>query len=455
MRFLPRLVFAAALPLNCALAFAQQDTWDQGYEVAKPPAVLAERDRADAINRLLRDRLDNLLPRLMRETGLDMWVVINREYAEDPVYLTLVPEPVFAARRTTILVFFDRGEEKGIERLTVSRYALGDFYDGSWEGGSLDEQWERLAAIVKERDPKRIGINKSEHWAFGDGLSKGLSDRLERALGPQLQDRLVSAQELCIRWLETRTDAELEIYPQLVQLARGVIAEAFSNDVITPGVTTTADVRWWMRQRFTDLGLPVWFQPYCNVQRRGHVYEADDPFYGIHETIIQRGDILHTDVGIHYLRLCTDTQEMGYVLRADEKDVPAGLKQAMAVGNRFQDHLTSSYVVGRTGNEILAATIAKCESESILVSVYTHPLGFFGHAAGPTIGMWDNQGPTPVRGDWKLFPNTCYAIEGNVKVRVPEWDDQLVQIKLEQDAVFDGEKVIYIGGRQTRWHIVR
>ena len=220
-------------------------------------------------------------------------------------------------------------------------------------------------------------------------------------------------------------------------------------------MTTTADVRWWLRQRFTDLGLPVWFQPHCNVQRRGAAPNADAPIVGINDTVIQRGDVLHTDVGIRYLRLNTDTQEMGYVLRPDEADVPEGLKRAMAVGNRWQDHLTSSFVRGRRGNEILAATRAKSESEGIVCSVYTHPLGFHGHGAGPTIGMWDNQGPTPVRGDWTLRPNTCYAIEGNVKVRVPEWDDQQVQIKLEQDAWFDGEKVVYIGGRQTRWHVVR
>ena len=417
------------------------------------PAILSMRDQAETVNRLLRERLDTLLPSLMRETGIDMWLVINREYAEDPVYLTLVPEPVFAARRTTILVFFDRGEGEGVERLTVSRYDLGDFYQSAWSGGTLDEQWEQLAKIIRERGPERIGVNTSKHWAVGDGLSSGLRKRLEQALG-DMKERLVPAEALCIRWLETRTETELEIYPQLVQLARSVIAEAFSNKVITPGVTTTEDVRWWMCQRFRDLGLPVWFQPYCNVQRRDPEAE-DGPFYGEHHTVIQRGDILHTDVGIVYLRLCTDTQEMGYVLRADERDVPQGLKDAMQKGNRFQDLLTNSFVAGRTGNEILANTLRECASADLRCSVYTHPLGFHGHAAGPTIGMWDNQGPTPVRGDWPLYKNTCYAIEGNIKVRLPEWDDQWVQIKLEQDAWFDGEKVTYIGGRQTRWHVVR
>ena len=436
-----------------AAPLALQDNWDQGYEVPTTPAILPERLRADVVNDLLADRLEHLLPRLMREAGLDMWIVINREYNEDPVYLTLVPEPVFAARRTTILVFHDRGEEEGVERLTVSRYGLGEFYATAWDGGSADEQWARLGELVRERDPRTIGVNTSEHWAFGDGLSAGLRARLEGSLG-DLSPRLVSAEGLCIRWLETRTEKELEVYPQAVQLARSVIAEAFSNEVITPGVSTTDDVRWWMRQRFTDLGLPVWFQPYCNIQRHRPVADPDAEFFG-DEGVIRRGDVLHTDVGIVYLRLATDTQEMAYVLRAGEEDVPAGLQRAMAVGNRWQDLLTTSFVSGRTGNEILAETRRRAEAEGIACSVYTHPLGNHGHAAGPTIGMWDNQGPTPVRGDWPLHANTCYAIEGNVKVRVPEWGDQWVQIKLEQDAVFDGESVTYLGGRQTRWHVVR
>ena len=432
-----------------------QDLWNQGYTVPGTPAVLPERARAEAVNRMLEDRLENLLPRLMRESGIDMWVVINREYAEDPVYLTLVPAPVFAARRTTMLVFHDRGVDEGVERLTVSRYGLGDLYETAWDGGSLDEQWARLAEVIAERDPRAIGVNTSEHWAVGDGLSSGLRARLEVALPETLRARMVPAEPLCIRWLETRTAMEMEVYPQLMLLARGAIRDAFSSDAITPGVTTTDDVAWFLRQRFTDLGLPVWFMPYCNVQREGLVPPDGSSSYGVEHQVIQRGDVLHTDVGIHYLRLCTDTQEMAYVLKIGEEDVPDALKEAMATGNRWQDLLTGSFTQGRTGNEILAETRRRADAEGITCSVYTHPLGFHGHAAGPTIGMWDNQGPTPIKGDWQLRAGTCYAIEGNVTVPCSAWGGQPVQIKLEQDAWFDGKSVRYIGGRQTEWHVIR
>ena len=421
---------------------------------AAPPAVLPERARPEAVNGMLRDRLDTLLPKLMRETGIDMWVIINREYVEDPVYLTIVPEPTFAARRTTMLVFFDRGAEKGVERLTVSRYPHAGFYEAAWQGGDLEAQWTRLGQIIRERNPKKIGINVSRNWPFADGLTHALHERLMSVLEPSLRERVVSAENLVVRWLETRTARELETYPHIVALARSVVKAAFSSNVITPGVTTTDDVAWYIRQRYADLGLPIWFMPYVNIQRPGLPCEAATPFCG-DDGVIQRGDVLHTDVGITYLRLNTDTQEMGYVLRLGEEDVPSGLKTALATGNRWQDLLTSGFVTGRTGNEILALARTASENEKISASIYTHPLGFFGHAAGPTIGMWDNQGPTPVLGDWKLSPNTAYAIEGNVKVAVPEWNGQLVQIKLEQSAIFDGKRVHYLAGRQTEWHVVR
>ncbi len=460
------LVFSLALSSLCAapaLARAPQ----AALQAASPPPaaqgrvipaanqrVLPERERVDVVNRILKDRLDTLLPKLMRETGIDLWVVINREYVEDPVYLTLVPEPVFHARRLSMLVFFDRGPEKGVERLTVSRYPMDGFYSAVWQGGSAESQWSRLAEVIAERKPKRIGINVSQDWSFGDGLTAGLRDSLQAALSPELRGRLTSADRLCVRWLETRTSLELDLYAHIVSIARGVVSEAFSSRVITPGSTTTSDVEWYIRQRFTDLGVDTWFMPSVNRQRAGQPCPDAQPFCGTNG-VIERGDVLHTDVGITYLRLNTDTQEMGYVLRIGETDAPDGLKRALAEGNRWQDLLTGEFVTGRTGDDIFARTDAAAKRAGIKHSTYTHPVGFFGHAAGPSVGMWDQQGPVPVTGAWTLFPNTAYAIEGNVRVAVPEWQGQAVQIKLEQTALFDGTRVLYAAGRQTAWHVVR
>ncbi|MDF3125914.1 M24 family metallopeptidase [Rheinheimera sp. 1928-s] len=449
------IITAAFLSLITVVPATWAAEFSQGRQLSSAAdfAVLAPRDRVNTENLILTERLDSLLPQLMAEAKLDMWLVINREYSEDPVYFTLVPQPTFAARRTTMLVFY-RKADGSVERLSVNRYPFGAPYTSAWSGGDLTEQWQALAQVITERKPQRIGINVSADWAVADGLTKAMHQLLLDVLPKDYASRLVSAEPLVVRWMEQRTAAELELYPHIVSLARAVIAEAFSAKVITPGVTTTDDVAWYIRQRYEALGLPVWFMPDVNSQRPGDECKADSPFCG-QSRVIHRGDVLHTDVGICYLKLCTDTQEMAYVLKADEQDAPAGLIKALATGNQWQDNLTQQFKTGRTGNEILAATIKETKKQGIISSTYTHPLGFVGHAPGPTIGMWDNQGPTSDGGEWPLYANTAYAIEGNIKQQVPEWNGQYVQIKLEQSAYFDGKQVIYLAGRQTKWHLVR
>jgi len=428
---------------------------DQGRVIpsADDYAVLSARERVPVENRMVIDRLERLLPRLMTETGIDMWLVLNREYAEDPVYFSLVPQPSFAARRTTMLVF-NRKADGTLERLAVNRYPLGAPYESAWSGGDLEAQWKALGELIVSRNPQRIGINVSREWPVADGLTHGLHQRLLAVLPADYTGRLVPAEKLVIRWMETRTPAEQQVYPQLLGIARGVISEAFSARVITPGVTTTDDVEWYIRQRYEQLGLRIWFMPHVNRQRMGQACGEQDDFCG-ESGVIERGDVLHTDVGFCYLKLCTDTQEMGYVLRVGEEDVPPGLKAALLTGNRWQDLLTGAFAVGRTGNEVLALTQAAAAREGINSRTYTHALGMVGHAPGPTIGMWDNQGPTPVQGDWPIHPDTVYAIEGNVRQPVAEWGGQWVQVKLEQSALFDGRRILYLAGRQTRWHVVR
>ena len=411
--------------------------------------------RPEIQNRLLEERLDSLLPTLMRETGVDMWLVIAREYNDDPVFLSLVPKPRFTARRTTMLVFFDRGDA-GVERLTVSRYPLGAMYEAAWEGGDLDAQWQRLVEVIAERDPQTIAVNTSDTWPVADGISHSLYSKLVASLSPKLQTRLQSSERLVVRWMETRTEGEIEVWQRAVAIARETIARAFSSEVITPGVTTVGDVSWFIRTRFEEEGLEPWFHPDVNRQWEGADFGENAPFLGdgSKDGIIRRGDVLHTDVGLCYLGLCTDTQEMGYVLKLGESEPPEGLVEAMHTGNRWQDALTAEFVTGRTGNEILAAAQDTLQKLGIEHAIYTHPLGVYGHAPGPTIGMWDNQGPTIGRGDWPLYPMTGYAIEGNVVVRVPEWNNQRVQMKLEQSALFNGNTVHYLAERQKALHVV-
>jgi peptidase M24-like protein len=452
-----RPLFLASLLLACCIAYphahAQSPSPDRGRVVDTVGAVLTPRDRVAPENRMLQERLDTLLPPLMQEADLDLWLVIAREYAEDPVYFTLVPQPNHAARRTTMLIF-DRQADGSVKRMAINRYPFGAPYESAWAGGDLASQWKALGELIGKRDPKRIGINVSTEWPVADGLTKGLHDQLLAVLPAGYEQRLVPAENLVVRWLETRSESERAAYPHIVALARGVIAEAFSARVITPGITRTDDVAWYIRHRFESLGLPIWFMPDVNFQRADTACAADAPFCG-EEGVIQPGDVLHTDVGICYLKLCTDTQEMAYVARVGEVDVPVGLRKALVTGNRWQDLLTANFKTGNTGNQVLAATRRQAEAAGIFSSTYSHPVGFFGHAPGPTIGMWDNQGDTVGQGDWPLHAMTAYAIEGNIKLALPEWKGRQVQIKLEQTALFDGERVHYLAGRQTQWHVIR
>lgn len=422
------------------------------------PAILPLRQRAAVVDRWLERRLETVIPEVMRREGVDLWIVAAREYDEDPVIETLLPATWMAARRRTVLIFHDRGPGQPVERLAVARYDIGPF-PRAWDPEEQPDQWGRVADIVAARDPARIAVNRSETFALADGLSGTEYDALLAALPPVYRDRVAPAERLAIGWLETRTPEEMEVYPQIVRIAHRIIAEGFSSAAIQPGVTTTEDVVWWYRERIAALKLDTWFQPSVSVQRyeEEEAGESAGDFSGRpDESVIRPGDLLHVDFGITYLRLNTDTQQHAYVLRPGENDAPRGLRRALAVGNRLQDALTDNFVAGRTGNEILRAALERARREGIDATIYTHPIGFHGHAAGPTIGLWDQQGGVPGRGDYPLFPRTAHSIELNAAVAIPEWDGQVVRIMLEEDAFFDGEDTWYIDGRQTRlWLIPR
>lgn len=421
------------------------------------PLILPLEAQARVIDGWLEDRVQTVLPELMRRAGIDLWVVIAREYNEDPVLKTLLPATWLSARRRTILLIHDPGADQPLETLAVARYDVGTVFRQAWDPETQPDQWARLAELVAERNPQRIGINVSDDFALADGLSHTEHELLVRALGADLAGRLVSAEALAIGWLETRSAAEMVVYPQICRIAHRIIAEGFSDAAIQVGVTTTDDLEWWYRERVRELGLTTWFHPSVSVQRPAPA--GDDPdrragdLRGTGGEVMQPGDLVHVDFGIGYLRLNTDTQQNAYLLRPGETEVPAALRDALATGNRLQDILTGAFRTGRTGNQILAAALAQAASEGIEASIYTHPIGYHGHAAGPTIGMWDQQGGVPGNGDYPLYPNTAYSIELAATVRLEGWGEP-VHIRLEEDAYFDGERVTYIDGRQTRWHLI-
>ncbi|MFC3592428.1 M24 family metallopeptidase [Novosphingobium piscinae] len=411
-------------------------------EAAAPalPPILPARARADTENRILAERLETLLPAIMREEGIDLWVLVAREYFEEPVVASMLDAESLHARRRTILVFHDPGAGKPIERLTFSRYG-GGLFTPAWDPATQPDQWQAVADLIAARDPARIAVNISELHQFADGMTVSQYDRFTAALPAPLRPRVVSAERLAIRWLETRTPGELALYPAIMRTAHAVIAEAFSRKVITPGVTTAEQVQWWYRDRLLELGLEPWFHPSVAIQRQG----AKGMLQG--GVVIQPGDLLWTDFGITYLRLNTDTQHLAYVLKPGETVAPAGLRQGLANTNRVQDILTRHFAVGRSGNAVLAAARAEAAAAGLDVSIYSHPIGLHGHGAGPSIGFWDNQTADP-RGAAPLHANTAWSIELTSYAAVPEWGGQRVDFRAEENAFFDGTAVHYIDGRQ-------
>ena len=440
-----RIVLALLLLLTTpagAASFCQTEPADPGV-----PAILPLKARAALEDGWLKDRLDTIVPRLMRENGIDMWVLVAREYLEDPVVATMLDAESMHARRRTILVFFDPGGGRPVERLTVSRYGLGGLVEPAWNPEKQPDQWRALADIIAARNPARLALNVSAFSAFADGLTASQHDALVSALPKSLRGRIVSAEPLAIGWLEARTPAEMAVYPAIVRTAHAIIAEGFSGNVITPGKTTTDDVVWWYRERIAALKLDTWFQPSVGISRPGTDAELEG------DTVIQPGDLLWTDFGITYLRLNTDTQHMGYVLRPGETDAPAGLKAGLAAANGVQDALLAAFRTGVTGNTVLADARGRAIAAGLEPSIYSHPIGYHGHAAGAAIGFWDNQNADP-RGEWKLKGKTAWSIELSATRAVPEWGGQKVKFKLEEDAFFDGSKVQFIDGRQTDFHLV-
>ena len=426
----------------------------QPADVPRMPVVLSMQERAEVVNGWLGARFDTVLPALMRRENVDMWIVSAREYNEDPVIQTMLPATWMAARRRTMLVFYDRGPGNGVERLAISRYDVGELFPSAWDPDEEPDQWARLAEIVAARDPETVALNTSETFALADGMTASEMDQLEAALPEAYRSRMVPGEALAIGWLETRIEAEHQAYRHINRLAHTIIAEGLSEAVIQPGVTTTEDVAWWYRERIRALNLTAWFHPSVSVQRADAEGEDGDFSSDSGPTVIHPGDLVHMDLGITYLRLNTDTQRNAYVLRPGETEAPAGLQRALRQANRAQDLLTDQFDTGRSGNAILLDARAAAEREGMEATIYAHPIGYHGHGAGPTIGLWDQQGGVPGWGDYPMHANTAYSIELNIATAIPEWDGQEILMKVEEDAFFDGDTVIYHDGRQTELYLV-
>ncbi|MDP2955210.1 MAG: M24 family metallopeptidase [Longimicrobiales bacterium] len=414
------------------------------------------RQQSEEMQGWVEARLTRVLPALMAEYGADMWILSMREYGEDPVFWSMISETTFAARRRSIYVF-TRQADGSVERLALGGGSQGGLFQiyrsphptPTGEEAELwgDEQWRLLREIVADRNPGNIVLNIDDTWAWADGLGSGEREALEKALAPAYLGRVKRIPQLATDYISVRVPEMMPRYRQMQETVHAIISEAFSNAVITPGVTTTDEVVWWLRQRVNDLGFGSWFQPSVSVQRDGEELEGG--------AVIQRGDLLWTDFGVVGMRLKTDTQHDGYVLREGETDAPAGLKACLAASNRMQDIQLEELKPGRTGNEALVSALARMKDERITGSLYSHPIGDHGHGAGPLIGLWDRQEGVPGRGDARIRPSSWYSIELQATVPIPEWGGKTASCRQEEDAYLDengGRHWVF--RRQEKLHLV-
>ncbi|MBQ85344.1 MAG: Xaa-Pro aminopeptidase [Gammaproteobacteria bacterium] len=442
----PWLGFALSLALSFAARSCLADDLNNH--------ILSLRERAEITDQILEDRLETVVPAVMRAAGIDAWVLIAREYNEDPIVKTMLPATWLNARRRTVLMFIDQGPELGVARMAVARYPVGNLFPSVWNPEQQPNQYGRIAQILDEANPARIALNYSDVYALADGLTYSEQRDFLQALPIRLHDRVVSSEAVAVGWLETRTAAEMATYKTVMEIAHGIIAEGFSSDVITPGVTSTEDLEWWFRQRVNDLGLQTWFHTSIEIERSDRS-KQEIAANNLDPNLLLRGDHVHIDFGISYLNLQTDTQQNAYILREGETEVPSSLQLALQKGNELQDILTNNFRVGRTGNDILRRTRKRALERGISPIIYTHPIGLHGHAAGTTIGMWDKQEGVPGSGDYAMQPNTAYSIELTALVEIPEWSREPMRMKLEEDGFFDGRQFKYIAPRQTEYHVIR
>jgi hypothetical protein len=455
---------AAALPLLAVLTRASSPG---PAPVALAPAVPVDpaapkihplpslRDQAKEQQVWLAKRLSIVLPKVMREHGIEMWILSMREYAEDPVFFSLTSPTTFAARRRSIYVFHDLGPEKGVERLALGGGDQGGLYSIYRDpkprvaGAELvgDDQWRLLRQLVEKADPRTIALNIDPVNAFADGLHAGEREALEAALGPELMKRVVREPRLAIEYVGTRPPEMLPRYREVQETVHALLATAFSKAVIRPGETSTQDVEWWLRQRVQELGMTVWFHP--DVERAA-------PGVDWGKGAIQRGDVLWVDFGVIAMNLHTDTQHLGYVLRPGETGPPPGLLACLATTNRLQDLVLAEMKPGRTGNEALKSARAAMSRQGIDGTIYSHPIGDHGHGAGPLIGLWDRQEGVPVRGDLAIRLSTWFSIELQATSPIPEWKGQRLACRQEEDAALDESGARHwVYRRQERFHLVR
>lgn len=442
----------AALTIFCLLQSNVIIAQNKSNEkIPAMPKILALREQMTVREAWLKKRFDTLLLPMMRKHNVSMWIVVNEEFHTDGVTESITP-PIPIVGRRDFFIFADNNGK--LEKLAVVRYLeerLKNHY--TVLNPSRDKTAETLLQIVKERNPKTIALNVGGGRGQSDGLTHDGYRFLAETFGKEYESRFVSGGKLIADYLDTRIAEELEYYRTAVLVTDILTRRAFSDEVITPGRTTVGDVRWWLLQQVNNLGLSVWFQPDLRVQRRAKTTETTQQFLSVadEDVILERGDLIHVDFGLNYMGLSTDWQKHAYILRAGERDAPAGLKSALKKTNRLQDVMFEKARAGMTGAEVYDQTMEQMKKENVEAMIYSHPVGAHGHGLGASIDFRRSIGGAEER----LRLGSYTSIELNTSSAVPEWNNQKVTVMAEDDAHMTEKGYEFFRPRQTEFYLIR
>ncbi len=405
------------------------------------------------MNQIRNDKFDLILPEVMKENKIDMWIVMCREGSFDPLYKDLGEGYVGS---TGYYVFTDDGSER-IERaaLGISGYLLK-------EGGAYDHFGSdlELKAYVEERDPERIGLNISKSIGGADGLSHSGYKELTEVLGKKYADRFVSAEKLVSDFRSRRVASEIAAYGEACELSYTIAERALSNEVITPGITTLEDVAWWIKeQQFkhnleSSFGMPSVYL----TGPRGVIATSTDK-------IIERGDVIMLDYGVGLMNMYTDMKRIAYVLREGETSVPEGIQNAFDQGVIVRDIIKKTIKPGLTAKENeekVYAALAEAgfnkmkgfnkytDLDKTDVIIGCHSVGNWGHGVGPSIAFFN-----PVRLNYEIKPTNLLSIELFAYTKVPEWANAKLRVPLEDDAIVTSRGVEWIYPINPRIKVIK
>jgi hypothetical protein len=391
---------------------------------------------------------------MMRRNRVDMWIVVNEEFHDDPLTQYVAPPRPFAGGRD-FFVFIDTGDA-GLKRVAITGFAeesVKKFFEAPDHPKPADQV---LPQLYQQYKPKKIALSYGGHRGVTRSITHDTYKFITEKMGPEAESHFVPAENLIEEYSDTRIPEEFATYTDMVTVTEILARRSLSGEVIKPGKTTVGDVRRWLYDQLGARGLTTWFQPDLRVQRKGKPNDMSRGFLAVspEEIVIQKGDVVHLDFGITYMGLNTDWQRMSYVLFDGEKEVPPGLKKALSNTNALQDSTCHNSKPARAAGDVYNDVMSDMKEKGIEAKVYSHPLGFQGHALGAAIDYraWQRAETLPPR---KLRDGSYISIELNSVTAVPEWDGQKVFVMEEDPAYLTADGWKFFVPRQTEWYVVK